>query len=65
MYSVPVGGLTHVSERLLMKHGFSRDDGNWLTPNGDPWEIEVLTPIDFDQLRECGGGYVECLRHRC
>ena len=42
-----------VSERLLMKHGFSRDDGgNWLTPNGDPWEIEVLTPIDApDQLR--------------
>ena len=36
-----------VSERLLMKHGFSRDDGgNWLTPDGDPWEIEVLAPVD-------------------
>ena len=33
-----------VADRLLMKHGFSRDDGgNWLTPDGNPWELEVLT----------------------
>lgn len=37
-----------VAERLLEKHGFSRaGDGSWLTPDGDPWVIEI--PIAPDE----------------
>jgi peptide/nickel transport system substrate-binding protein len=33
-----------VAEKLLMKHGFKRDkDGKWLTPEGKPWKITILS----------------------
>lgn len=36
-----------VAERLLVKHGFSRDDsGNWLTPDGEPWTLDLISPPD-------------------
>ncbi len=36
-----------VAERLLIKNGFSRDGGgNWLTPDGQPWTIEVIAAVD-------------------
>lgn len=32
------------AEKLLIKNGFSRDgDGNWLLPDGSPWNIQCLT----------------------
>ncbi len=34
-----------VAEKLLIKNGFKRDkDGKWLTPEGKPWKITILTP---------------------
>jgi peptide/nickel transport system substrate-binding protein len=36
-----------VAERLLLKHGFSRDSsGNWLKPDGTPWRIDLQSPPD-------------------
>jgi len=36
-----------VAERLLIKNGFSRDgDGNWLTPDGERWTIDLQSPPD-------------------
>ncbi|GIV79758.1 MAG: peptide ABC transporter substrate-binding protein [Litorilinea sp.] len=36
-----------VAERLLLKHGFSRDgNGKWLTPDGEPWVINLISPPD-------------------
>jgi len=36
-----------VAERLLVKHGFSRDgDGNWLRPDGEPWQMDLQSPPD-------------------
>ena len=36
-----------VAERLLIKNGFSRDgSGNWLTPDGEPWTIDLQSPPD-------------------
>jgi peptide/nickel transport system substrate-binding protein len=36
-----------VAERLLIKNGFSRDgDGNWLTPDGELWTIDLQSPPD-------------------
>lgn len=36
-----------VAERLLIKNGFSRDgSGNWLTPDGQPWVLDVQSPPD-------------------
>jgi peptide/nickel transport system substrate-binding protein len=36
------------AEKLLQKHGFSRDgDGMWLLPDGSPWQIEILTDTDL------------------
>jgi peptide/nickel transport system substrate-binding protein len=36
-----------VAERLLIKNGFSRDGGgNWLTPDGEPWTIDLQSPPD-------------------
>jgi peptide/nickel transport system substrate-binding protein len=44
------GWWTHapdVAERLLVKNGFSRDgSGNWLTPDGDRWSIDLQSPPD-------------------
>ncbi|HVU10858.1 MAG TPA: ABC transporter substrate-binding protein [Phototrophicaceae bacterium] len=38
---------TDTAEALLTKNGFKRDsDGNWLTPDGQPWKIDVLAPND-------------------
>lgn len=35
------------AERLLIKNGFSRDgDGNWLTPEGERWTIDLQSPPD-------------------
>lgn len=35
------------AESLLVKNGFSRDgDGNWLTPDGERWTIEIASPPD-------------------
>lgn len=36
-----------VAERLLIKNGFSRgDDGMWLTPDGEPFQIDLQSPPD-------------------
>jgi peptide/nickel transport system substrate-binding protein len=36
-----------VAERLLIKNGFSRDASDkWLTPEGEPWSIEIQSPPD-------------------
>jgi peptide/nickel transport system substrate-binding protein len=36
-----------VAERLLIKNGLSRDaDGKWLTPDGEPWTIDLQSPPD-------------------
>ena len=36
-----------VAERLLIKHGFSRDGGgNWLKPDGTPWVLDLQSPPD-------------------
>ncbi len=36
-----------VAERLLVKNGFSRGgDGNWLTPEGEPFSIMLQSPPD-------------------
>jgi len=36
-----------VAERLLVKNGFKRDaNKKWLTPDGKPWQIEILAPQD-------------------
>ena len=35
------------AEKLLLKSGFSRDSrGNWLKPDGEPWEIILQSPPD-------------------
>ncbi|MCB0065188.1 MAG: ABC transporter substrate-binding protein [Caldilineaceae bacterium] len=35
------------AERLLLKHGFSRDGSdNWLKPDGEPWVITLQSPPD-------------------
>jgi peptide/nickel transport system substrate-binding protein len=35
------------AEKLLIKNGFSRDEGGqWLTPEGEPWTIEIQSPPD-------------------
>ena len=49
-----------VADRLLMKHGFSRDDGgNWLTPDGNPWELEVLTDTTSVQQFHIGNAVAD------
>ncbi len=36
-----------VAEQLLIKNGFSRGgDGMWLTPDGEPWTIDLQSPPD-------------------
>jgi peptide/nickel transport system substrate-binding protein len=36
-----------VAEQLLLKNGFTRDgSGNWLTPDGQPWVLDVQAPPD-------------------
>jgi peptide/nickel transport system substrate-binding protein len=36
-----------VAEQLLLNNGFSRDgSGNWLTPDGDRWSIDLQSPPD-------------------
>ena len=36
-----------VAERLLLKNGFTQNRrGNWLTPDGDTWTIEIIAPPD-------------------
>jgi peptide/nickel transport system substrate-binding protein len=36
-----------VSERLLIKNGFSRGgDGKWLKPDGQPWRISIIAAPD-------------------
>lgn len=36
-----------VAERLLVKNGFSRDgSGNWLTPDGGQWTLNLQSPPD-------------------
>jgi peptide/nickel transport system substrate-binding protein len=36
-----------VAERLLIKNGFSRNgDGDWLTPDGSRWTIDLQSPPD-------------------
>jgi peptide/nickel transport system substrate-binding protein len=36
-----------VAEKLLLKNGFSRDgSGNWLLPDGTPWQIDCLSNTD-------------------
>ncbi len=40
-----------VAERLLMKHGFKRDrDGKWLTPEGKPWKITIISPPEAHSI---------------
>ncbi len=40
------------AEALLVKNGFSRDaNGNWLLPDGTPWQIEVLDMTDMTHLQ--------------
>ncbi len=35
------------AERLLLKNGFTRDGGgNWLTPDGEAWTIDLQSPPD-------------------
>ena len=42
-----------MAETLLTNNGFSRDDsGNWLTPDGEAWTLEIQAPPDEnDQFR--------------
>jgi peptide/nickel transport system substrate-binding protein len=42
-----------VAERLLIKNGYSRNDGgDWLTPEGEPWSIELqAAPDEPDAFR--------------
>jgi peptide/nickel transport system substrate-binding protein len=42
-----------VAEKLLLKHGFSRnDDGMWLLPDGTPWSFTILAaPDEVDVYR--------------
>ena len=42
-----------VAERLLIKSGFSRDsNGDWLTPEGEPWVIDLqAAPDENDAFR--------------
>ena len=36
-----------VAERLLEKNGFTRNRrGAWMTPDGEPWSIEIIAPPD-------------------
>ena len=38
---------TDAAERLLKKAGFTRGgDGKWLTPDGQPWKLEIIAPAD-------------------
>ena len=38
---------TDAAEKLLMTSGFTRNsDGKWLTPEGQPWTIEILAAND-------------------
>lgn len=41
------------AEQLLVNNGFSRDaNGNWLTPDGEPWTLTLQAPVDEnDQFR--------------
>lgn len=37
-----------VADKLLIKHGFSRDaDGKWLLPDGKPWKLAFLCGSDM------------------
>jgi peptide/nickel transport system substrate-binding protein len=42
-----------VAERLLVKNGFTRGgDGNWMTPDGQPWTISInAAPDEPDAFR--------------
>jgi peptide/nickel transport system substrate-binding protein len=42
-----------VAEKLLLKHGFSRDaNGKWLLPDGTPWTIKMIAaPDEVDVYR--------------
>lgn len=37
---------TDAAARLLTKAGFKRENNKWLTPNGQPWQIEILAAND-------------------
>ena len=34
--------------RLLESVGFTRDDGRWIKPDGEPWRIVINAPADFE-----------------
>ena len=39
---------TAKATELLEKNGFSLQDGQWMTPDGEPFEIILSTPADFE-----------------
>lgn len=39
---------TDKAAELLQKNGFTQKDGQWMTPEGQPWEIIILAPADFE-----------------
>lgn len=39
---------TDKATELLEKNGFSLKDGQWMTPSGEPFEIVLSTPADFE-----------------
>lgn len=39
---------TEKATELLEKNGFTLEDGQWMTPDGEPFEIVLSTPADFE-----------------
>lgn len=39
---------TDKAAELLQKNGFTQKDGQWITPEGQPLEIIILAPADFE-----------------
>lgn len=34
--------------KMLEAEGFTKDGDTWLTPDGEPWEVNILAPADFE-----------------
>lgn len=43
------------ASELLEREGFERDGGEWYTPDGDRFEVDIKTNADYNTSREWGG----------
>ena len=39
---------TEKAAELLEKHGFTQKDGKWMLPDGEPWQIVINAPANFE-----------------